>query len=65
MKEDYFDICVEKDKIIWTCNDCGHLFGYPRFDQNSGKDRCPICEGSNITKTRSINKNFTTGKNIR
>ncbi len=39
---------------LWKCKDCNLLFGYPKLDPDTGKDRCPKCGSSDIDKFSSV-----------
>ena len=39
---------------LWKCNDCGCLFGYPTFDPDSRKDRCPACNSEALAPASLI-----------
>lgn len=41
---------------LWKCKNCGCLFGYPKFDPNSRKDRCPACGSSDITRSKILKR---------
>ena len=49
-------ISVGEANYLWMCNDCGDLFSYPKFDQNTRKDRCPACSSSDIERSRILKR---------
>jgi len=51
-------ICLSMGEAnnLWKCNDCGWLFGFPKFDLDSKKDRCPACGSSGIIKSKTLKR---------
>ncbi len=44
-------LSVGETNYRWSCNNCGDLFNYPRFDLDTKKDRCPACGSSDIERS--------------
>ncbi len=49
-----FCLFMGEEKKLWKCKDCNLLFGYPKFDPDIGKDRCPKCGSTDIDKFSSV-----------
>ncbi len=49
-------LSVGETNYRWSCNNCGDLFNYPRFDLDTKKDRCPACGSSDIKRSRILKR---------